>query len=151
MRRPAEVAAVLVLAAACRQSPPVVARAGAIEISHPYAFAPIIGDEGSAYFTIHNTAALADTLTGISAVGGTAMLHGSRETNGVIHMEMLDVLPLPPGGTVALVTGQIHLMLTDLSPVPHPGDTLHLTLRFAHGRSTALAVPVYRYGDVPSQ
>jgi copper(I)-binding protein len=150
MHRPIELAAVAAIGVlACHRPAPLVARAGAIEITHAYAFAPVIGDEGSAYFTMENTAALADTLTGVTAVGGLAMLHGSEETNGVIHMTMLDVLPLPPGARVALVTGQIHLMLTDLSPVPHPGDTLHLTLHFAHGGSTALAVPVRRYGDLP--
>lgn len=150
MPRPTELVAVLLLATACRQ-PPVMARAGAIEITHAYAFAPIIGDEGSGYFTIHNTAALADTLTGVTTAGGIAMLHASETTNGVVHMAMLDVLPVGPGATVALATGKIHLMLTGLSPVPHPGDTLHLTLRFAHGGPTNLAVPVYRYGDSPDQ
>lgn len=150
MRRPIELAAAALLAG-CHSPPPVAARAGAIEISGPYAFAPVIGDEGSAYFTMQNTAARADTLMGITAIGGTAMLHGSQEAGGVIRMVMLDVLPLPPGATVALATGKIHLMLTDLSPVPRPGDTLHLKLRFAHGGSTTLAVPVYRYGESPGQ
>jgi copper(I)-binding protein len=150
MRRAAELLAAGLLAG-CHTPPPVVARAGAIEITHAYAFAPVIGDEGSAYFTMLNTAARADTLMGITAVGGTAMLHGSEWTGGVVHMVMLDVLPLPAGATLALEVGKIHLMLTDLSPVPRPGDTLHLTLRFAHGGSTGLAVPVRRYGDSPDQ
>ncbi|HKV73040.1 MAG TPA: copper chaperone PCu(A)C [Gemmatimonadales bacterium] len=151
MRRRAELLALALVAVACRAPAPVVTRAGAIEVSHAYAFAPVIGDEGSAYFTMTNTAARDDTLTGVSVVGGTAMLHGSQESGGVVRMTMLDVLPLPANATVALAVGKIHLMMTDLSPIPRPGDSLHLTLRFAHGGPAQVAVPVYRYGDSPEQ
>ncbi|MEO8032061.1 MAG: copper chaperone PCu(A)C [Gemmatimonadota bacterium] len=151
MPRPAELLALALLGIGCHQPPAVVARAGNIEISHPYAFAPVIGDEGSAYFTMKNAGATADTLTGVSAGKATAMLHGSRESGGVVRMVMLDILPLKPGETVALAVGQIHLMLTGLDPVPHPGDTLQLTLTFAHGGPATLGVPVYRYGESPAE
>lgn len=150
MRRTAELG-LLVLLAGCHQAAPVVARAGTIEITHPYAFAPVVGDEGSAYFTMKNSGQTADTLTSVAAGKAMAMLHASRETAGVVRMVMLDALPLGPGEQVALAVGQIHLMLTGLDPIPHPGDTLHLTLNFAHGGSAEVAVPVYRYGDSPEQ
>lgn len=150
MRRLIELVAVL-SAAACHGPAPVVARAGAIEISRPYAFAPVVGDEGSAYFTLKNAGPAADTLTGISAGHATAMLHGSNESNGVVRMVMLDALPIPAGAKDSLVPGQKHLMLTGLDPIPHPGDTLRLRLTFAHGGVVELAVPVFRYGDSPAQ
>ncbi|HTO73073.1 MAG TPA: copper chaperone PCu(A)C [Gemmatimonadales bacterium] len=147
MHRRAELIVAALLVSACHAPPPVVARAGTIEISDPYAFAPVVGDEGSAYFTLKNVGTTDDTLTGISAGSGIAMLHGSRQDGQVVSMVMLDNLPLPAGASDSLVPGQKHLMLTGLNPVPHPGDTLHLHLTFAKSGGADLAVPVYRYGE----
>jgi|SRR5882672_4870426 len=151
MRRATELLAASLLAAGCHAPAPVVARAGAIEISNPYAFAPVVGDEGSAYFTLKNGGTTADTLTGISAGSAMAMLHDSRMDGSVVRMVRLDVLPLAAGALDSLAPGQKHLMLTGLDPAPHPGDTLRLHLTFAHAGSVDLAVPVFRYGERPGQ
>jgi len=150
-RRPAELLGVALLMAGCRAPAPVAARAGEIVVTRPYAFAPLIGDEGSAYFSLRNEGKTADTLVSVRAGSGTAMLHGSQTTNGVARMVMIQALPLPAHGSVSLEIGHTHLMLTGLNPVPHPGDTLQLTLTFARGGTASVAVPVYKYGEGPSQ
>lgn len=151
MHRSHSLALIAVLLAGCRAPAPVAARAGTIEVVHPYAFAPLIGDESSAYFSLHNTGHIPDTLTAVTAGHATAMLHASRDSGGVVRMVMLETLPIPGGATVTLAVGQIHLMLTGLNPAPHPGDTLELALTFAHGGVTTVAVPVYKYGEAPAE
>jgi hypothetical protein len=143
--------AAALLVAGCRAPAPVAARAGEIVVTRPYAFAPVIGDEGSAYFSLRNEGKTADTLVNVRAGSGVAMLHGSQTTSGVTRMVMLQSLPLPAHTSVALAIGQTHLMLTGLNPVPHPGDTIQLTLTFARGGTASVAVPVYKYGQGPGQ
>jgi copper(I)-binding protein len=143
--------ALLGLFAACRHTQPA-AVAGTVEILAPYAFAPVIGDEGSAYFTMRNTGAEPDTLIGITVpTAATAMLHGQKQDGSVTRMVMLDALPLPPKAEVRLAPGGYHLMLTGLAPVPKPGDTLQLKLIFARAGAVNLPVPVHAYGDAPAQ
>jgi copper(I)-binding protein len=140
-----------ILVAACRSRAPV-AVAGTIEILNPFAFAPVIGDEGSAYFTLHNSGTEADTLVGISVPSAaTAMLHGVMQDGNITRMVMLDILPIPSNSEVRLAPGGIHLMLSGLAPVPRPGDTLQLKLNFARAGAVNLAVPVHAYGDAPGQ
>ena len=88
--------ALIGLLAACHRPAPA-AVAGPLEILVPYAFAPVIGDEGSAYFTVRNTGSEPDTLIGISApTAATAMLHGQKQDGSIMRMVMLDALPVPP-------------------------------------------------------
>lgn len=139
------------LLAACRQPAPA-AVAGAVEIRTPYAFAPLIGDEGSAYFTLRNTGSEPDTLISINApTATTTMLHGQKKDGSITRMVMLDALPLPPKSAVRLAPGGLHLMLTGLAPVPKPGDSLQLKLIFARAGAVNLTIPVHAYGDGPAE
>lgn len=142
---------VALILAACRHQAPA-AVVGTVEILMPYAFAPVIGDEGSAYFTLHNSGTESDTLIGISVPSAaTAMLHGMKQDGNITRMVMLDILPIPANSEVRLAPGGIHLMLSGLAPVPRPGDTLQLKLVFARAGAVNLAVPVRAYGDAPGQ
>jgi len=137
--------------AGCRHPMPVVV-AGSIEILAPYAFAPVVGDEGSAYFTMRNTGTEPDTLIGVDVpAAASAMLHGQKQDGSITRMVMIDLLPIPAGAEVRLAPGGLHLMLSGLAPVPHPGDTLQLKLIFARAGAVNLAVPVHAYGDNPAE
>ena len=86
----------------------------------------------AAYATIRNSGA-DDWLLGVEAPGlaRTAMLHGqSRSVLGQATMTMLDSLPLPSGGTLALAPGGQHVMLEGLMREPDPGDRVPLVFRF---------------------
>lgn len=151
MRRPLLVLALLGFLAGCRHPMPAVV-AGAIEIRTPYAFAPVVGDEGSAYFTVRNTGTDPDTLIGVSVpAAASVMLHGQKKDGSITRMVMLDMLPIPAGSEVRLAPGGLHLMLGGLAPVPRPGDTLQLKLIFARAGAVNLAVPVHAYGDNPAE
>lgn len=135
--------AILVSMAGCGEAAPPSARAkvGDLTVDRAYAFEPITAASGAAYFRIRNGGTLADTvLDATSPVARAAAFHGSS-------MAHLHVLEIPPGGAVELKPGATHLMLTDFSALPHAGDSLALTLRFARAGSVTLQLPVRRYGQ----
>jgi copper(I)-binding protein len=68
-------------------------------------------------------------------------------TNG--HMQALASLSVPAGARVIMAPGGTHLMLEGVSPELRIGDTLHLTLHFAHAGDLAVALPVVPYGEMP--
>jgi copper(I)-binding protein len=114
---------------------------GDLHIDRAFAFEPITAASGAAYFRIHNGGAVPDTvLEATSPAAREASFHGSS-------MAHLDVLEIPPGGEVELKPGATHLMLTDFSAPPRAGDSLTLTLRFAHAGAITLRLPVRRYGQ----
>jgi copper(I)-binding protein len=90
----------------------------------------------------------ADALTGVTAAeAGMAMLHQSTRSGGMAGMEDMDSLALPAGQAVTLAPGGTHIMLMDL---PHPlraGQTLHLTLHFAHAPDQGVTLPVRPIGS----
>jgi copper(I)-binding protein len=132
----------LLLLGACRPSPPsAAATLGDIRISGGFAYEPIIPSSGAAYFTVKNVGAVADTLLGISSSAAAgAMLHGGQ-------MAHLAALEIPAGGAITLRSGETHVMLSDFKTVPAAGDSLPLTLQFAHAGSVTLQLPVRRYGE----
>ena len=127
---------------ACRGGPPVAsATLGDLRISEGFAFRPITPASGAAYFRVRNTGATADTLLEASSpITKGAMFHGG-------DMAHVDVIAIPPGGEFWLKPGGTHLMLTDYDPRPEAGDSLPVTLRFAHAGSVTLKLPVRRYNE----
>ena len=126
------------LAAACAPPAPIRAHAaiGALQITDAFAREPIIPASGAAYFTIHNSGTVADTLLSANSPEASgAMFHGQS-------MSHLDQLPIPPGGTVSLAPGGTHLMLTDFAKMPVLGDSMTLNLDFAHAGKLTFRVPI---------
>jgi len=101
--------------------------------------------EGAAYVTLSSPGG--DRLIGVdTAAAGMAMLHQSLKKNGVAEMRDLDALGLPAGKTVKLSPGGVHIMLMDLKNGLKPGDTLKLSLSFAHAGRRDIDVPVRPIG-----
>jgi copper(I)-binding protein len=98
-------------------------------------------DAGAAYFSLRSAGG--DTLTGVSSPeAGMAMLHQTTTSGGMSSMSDMDNLPLPHGRVVVLAPNGTHIMLMDLKHPLKPGETLHLTLNFAHAAAQTIAVPV---------
>jgi copper(I)-binding protein len=114
---------------------------GEIRIDHGFAYEPITPASGAAYFRIQNRSSTPDTvLEATSPVAQNAAFHGSS-------MAHLDDLIIPAGGQVELKPGATHLMLTEFSATPKAGDSLTVSLRFAHAGTITLRLPVRRYGQ----
>lgn len=120
--------------------------APAIHISSAWARATAPGQtEAAAYLTL--TSLQGDRLIGIdTSEAGMAMLHSMVKKNGIAEMRDLDAITLPAGKPVHLAPGGVHIMLMDLKSPLKPGDTLHLSLSFAHAGRQDIAVPVKPIG-----
>jgi len=145
------------------------AQTGRLEIHGGFAFAPLRRDEAAAYFTVVNHGTTPDTLLsarspwakeavlhkttggGMNAGSmGAGMSSGSMGGAGGMGMErMVPAGPVEilPGDSLTLAPGGMHLMLMSLDRLWQPGDSLPLTLRFAHAGDVMLKVPVRRYGQ----
>jgi copper(I)-binding protein len=125
-------------------------RGPAIDAEHAYAYKPVLGDVGAAYFTVTNHGAVADTLTGTEVKGAlVAMIHEQVAAGGPEVMRHVGSLAVPPGTTVALRPGGLHLMIEGFQQAPAVGDTLAITLHFARAGVIMVRAPVLAYGAEP--
>ena len=86
---------------------------------------------GAAYLSIMNKGKQADALLGFSTPSaGSAMLHESKDENGVMKMIMMDQLDIPAGATVDIRPGHLHIMLEGLKQPLKVGDLVLLDLQF---------------------
>jgi periplasmic copper chaperone A len=94
------------------------------------------GATASVYFSLHNSAADADTLVGVSSdVADETMMHVSMEHGGTMHMAHVTSLPVPARDSVAFRPLGAHVMLNGLHRALVAGDTIAITLQFSSGRT----------------
>lgn len=93
------------------------------------------------YVTLQNNDAKAATIAAVQTDAyASAMLHQStQDADGMSHMTMVDHLAIPAHAAVSLSPSGYHLMLEHASHPLKPGDSVHITLRFADG--SQLPVP----------
>lgn len=95
------------------------------------------------FMTLRNTGTAPLTLTGASTpVAESALLHGSMNHGGMLHMMALETLEIPAGGELKLESGGSHLMLTGLQQALVAGSEVEVTLQFADGQTRLLTLPV---------
>ena len=148
-RRGTAAALLLLLGIGCtRPAPPVAsAKAGGIEITDAFAYAPITPEAGAAYFSLHNAGSSADTLVSVSTpIAAKTGIHGMMGNSGG-GMTPLAVVPIPPGATVQLKPGGMHLMFENMNDLPKAGSRLSLTLTFSAAGAVTLDVPVRAYSQ----
>jgi periplasmic copper chaperone A len=112
--------------------------------------APAMPDSGpgtestaGAYVTIVNRGAARDALIEAAADGASRVeLHETRNMSGMVMMERVPMIEVPPGARVELKPGSFHLMLIGLKRALTPGQVVTLTLRFerAGARTTRAEV-----------
>jgi len=57
-------------------------------------------------------------------------MHSSRIVDGMMRMEQLQVVDVPPGKSVEFDPGGMHLMVMGLEKMPAPGERFKLCLEF---------------------
>lgn len=136
----------LLLAGACTATGS--AGAGGITVRRGFAFAPATPSEAAAYFTVTNAGATPDTLLHIdSPLAAEAGLHRTSSDGGMMHMQPMGAVVIGAHDSLVLAPGGTHLMLTTLRSMPHAGDTITVTLRFARAGDVVAVLPVRAYGD----
>jgi copper(I)-binding protein len=90
------------------------------------------------YFTLRNAGTAKAVLTGAeSPACGMLMMHKSDDKGGMSSMDMVSVLDVPGGGSVAFAPGGYHLMCEDPKPAMKPGGHVGVTLLFQDGSRLA--------------
>ncbi len=121
--------------AAAADPPPSSARA-VLAVKDAWARAADSGAMTAVYFTVTNTATVADTLTGARSDAAEEVgLHMSMQHGSTMHMAELGSLPVPATDSVRFAPLGAHVMLTRMTRRAAPGDTITLTLTFVSGQS----------------
>jgi copper(I)-binding protein len=98
---------------------------------------------GGAYVSITNTDSTSHALIGAeSPVADVVELHSHRNDNGVMRMEQVEEMPVPPGDTVTLKPGGLHIMLIGLRQTLTEGTSFPLTLMFRNAPPVSVTVNV---------
>ncbi|MDE2445109.1 MAG: copper chaperone PCu(A)C [Alphaproteobacteria bacterium] len=124
---------------------------GSMMIMKPTAAASLTpgATTGAAYLDIINMGKEADNLLRISTpAADMAMLHESKDENGVMKMEMLDKLEIPAGATVKISPGHLHIMLMGLKAPLKEGDHVALDLVFEKASNVKVDAVVKKVGDI---
>ena len=104
---------------------------------------PAAGGVGAVFMRLVNAGDEADQLVGgESPVAGTVEVHKTTMEEGVMKMEHIPGLEVPPKGEVLLKPGDYHVMLIDVGQALAPGDTLPITLRFEKSGEMQMDVEV---------
>lgn len=114
-----------------------------LKIEH--AWAPPSLSQPNAVGFMKITAPEDDVLTGAhSSCCAAVELHTHAMQGDIIRMRRVARIPLPAGKTVALEPGGYHLMLIGLKKPAHDGDTISVTLEFAHAPDRQVTITVDR-------
>ncbi|HEY3919201.1 MAG TPA: copper chaperone PCu(A)C [Stellaceae bacterium] len=140
---------VMLAAAAVLTAGPALADSSGIKVDQAWARAtPGNVKTGAIYLTITNTGTAPDTLEGKASTPAAAQadLHEMKMANGVMEMRPVPSLTIDPGKSVVLEPGGYHLMLIGLKAPLKEGQTVPLTLTFAHAGTQQVTASVAKVG-----
>ncbi len=127
------------------------ASAGAVVLTGGWVRKPASPDVAAAYFTLSNSADQPDTLVQASSPAARMVMAMKEVDNGgAMSMEAVPSLRVPAHGKVSLTPGHYHLMFEQVGRRLAVGDTVPVTLRFAHAGILHLAIPVVPLTGPPS-
>lgn len=107
-------------------------RVGALQIVHPWSREmPPVAPTAAAYFVVHNLGADADRLLAVQTpVAAKAELHEHLHVDGLMKMQQVPSVEIPPGAAVQFAPMAYHVMLFGLQRQLQAGEHFPLTLRF---------------------
>lgn len=152
-RRSTLVAALALAASYPRVASAHEAKAGALAISHAWARATPGGAKvGALYFTVANSGAEADRLTGVSTESAERCeIHLSETSGGVMEMRMVDGVAVPAGGKAEFAPQGAHVMLMGLKAPLKKGQRFPATLHFEKAGDVTVEVVVQGIADLQPQ
>jgi len=141
-------AARLAFVAALAAAPASAQQAGDIVVEHAWARAtPKGASVGVGYMTLRNIGRASDTLTSITSdAAGAVEMHETTMTGGVMRMDAVAALAIPPGQAIVFKPGGYHLMFVGLKAPFAKSAIVKATLVFEHAGRIALDFPVAGVG-----
>jgi len=95
------------------------------------------------YMTIENSTDQRIQIIGAESEVFTAVeIHETVEKDGMMSMQPVSVLTIPPGTTTQLAPGGIHLMMMQPEETLKPGDLVSVTLKFDDGNTQTMQMTV---------
>ncbi len=95
------------------------------------------------YMTIENKTGQRIQIIGAeSEVFTSVEIHETVEKDGMMSMQPVSVLIIPPGTTTQLAPGGIHLMMMQPQETLKPDDLVSVTLKFNDGNTQTLQMTV---------
>jgi copper(I)-binding protein len=129
-------------------SAPVLAAPQGVSIEKPWVRLIIKARPAAGYFTLHNNSNKPIELIGASSSAcGMAMLHQSKEVNGVEKMLPVKSVAVPAHGTLSFAPGGYHIMCMKPQSSMAIGKSVPMTLKFAGGDSLTAQFPVKGPGE----
>lgn len=110
-----------------------------LSVTGGYVPRPLLTDMAAAYLTVRNTGGTPAELTSVTT---PLAAHVTLHTTVGTTMRQVPSLTVPARGRLSLGLGADHLMLENLTHKPAVGDTVTLTLRFAHATPATVTVTV---------
>lgn len=99
------------------------------------------------YFKMTNSGSQEVALTGVQTDAfGMAMLHQTREKNGMSTMAMVKQVPVPAHGTMSFAPGGYHVMLEKPRKPLTPGMSLPMTFLFSGGQKVTATCEIKSAG-----
>ena len=122
----------------------------AIKVDNPVMFKAFENARAAGgYMMIANTGAEDDLLLEVKIEGRMAMIHESREDDGVMRMLHVDAVEVPAEGMVAFAPGGFHVMVMGLQPGELPvGEMVEATLIFDRAGEVPVTFVVTEKGMV---
>lgn len=119
------------------------AESGALSSREAWARTADSGATTAVYFVLANTAATADTLSGVSSESAaSAAMHMSMQQGRLMRMAPVTSLPVPAEDSVSFQPLGAHVMLSGLKRALAAGDTVRVKLQFVSGRSVEVRAGV---------
>ncbi len=117
---------------------------GSLSTSAAWARPGATGADTAAYLVITNAGGAADTLVSASSPGATSVgLHETiPDASGMMGMQPVVGIEIPPGGSVTLQPGGKHLMVMGLTKALAVGDSLDLELKFKNAGTVKVKAEV---------
>lgn len=104
------------------------------------------------YFKMTNSSGREVALTGVQTDAfGMAMLHQTREKNGMSTMVMVKQVPVPAHGVVSFAPGGYHVMLEKPKKPLTPGMSLPVTFLFSNGQKITSTCEIKSAGAMPGK
>lgn len=117
---------------------------GTLTVNDAWARTASMGENGAAYFIIENGTKSDDMLLSVSSdIAQATEIHMSMsDSNGVMSMNMQEMVEIPTKGKVEFKTGGLHVMFINLNRDLKVGDSISLILNFKNAGSMTIEIPV---------
>lgn len=121
-------------------------QAGELHIEHPWSREmPPVAPTAAVYFVVHNRGSQADRLLAAQTpVAGKAEFHEHLHADGLMKMQQVQAVDIPPGGEVRFAPMAYHVMLFDLKRQLQDGERFPLTLSFEKAGAVEVEVAVQK-------